>query len=581
MCSLILIYLLILLKIINMKKLFLNLLVIFICSVVSSAQTAPTKYWIKFKDKNNSPYSISIPAAFLSSKSIERRIKQGITIQENDLPVNSWYIDSVQNTGAKVLTKSKWFNAVTISTTDTSVINKIMKFPFVVNVEKVTKYKKKNIEKDIDIDFSENNAKKNEEKKDQKDLSTSQEYHYGKGKNQIEMLGGIYMHNHGYRGEGMTIAVIDGGFYKVDKLSIFDSLWINKQILGYKDFVSPNGNVFNEATHGMSVLSTMGGNLPGQLVGTAPKANYWLLRSEDTNSEFPVEEDNWVAAAEFADSVGVDVINSSLGYTEFDNGYLSHTYADMNGNTCRVTIGADLAVSKGMIVVNSAGNSGNDNWKYIGAPADGDSVLTIGAVDPTGDYAAFSSIGPSHDGRVKPDVVAQGLNTYVVSSNGSVYTSNGTSFSSPVMAGMVACLWQANPNKKNTEILDAIRKSASQYNEPDIYLGYGIPNFPVANKILSEFNTCCKPSENSFNLFPNPFTNDLIVVLNVMNNDKANIELIDIKGKLVFSQENFILHKGCNYIILDTLNKISKGSYIVRIRTFVNGNSFSHKVIKS
>jgi len=581
MRSQILIYLLILLKIVNMKKLFLNLLVLFLFSVASFAQTAPSKYWIRFKDKNNSPYSISNPAAFLSSKSIERRTKQGITIKENDLPINPWYIDSVQNTGAKVLTKSKWFNAITISTTDSAVISKIAKLTFVVKVEKVTKYKKKTNEKDMDADFSDIIIEKEKTPKNNNEASSSLEFNYGKGRNQIEMLGGIYMHNHGYKGEGMTIAVIDGGFYKVDKLKIFDSLWINKQILGYKDFVNPNGNVFNEATHGMSVLSTMGGNLPGQLIGTAPKANYWLLRSEDTNSEFPIEEDNWVAAAEFADSVGVDIINSSLGYTEFDNGYMSHTYADMNGNTCRVSIGADLAVSKGMIVVNSAGNSGNDSWKYVGAPADGDSVLTIGAVDPNGNYAAFSSIGPSSNGRVKPDVVAQGQDTYTVSSNGNVYASNGTSFSSPVMAGMVACLWQANPNKKNTDIIDAIKKSASQYNEPDIYLGYGIPNFPAANKILSGFNTCCKPSENSFNLFPNPFTNDLIVVLNVMNNDKANIELIDIKGKLVFNQENYILHKGCNYIILDTLNKLSKGNYIVRVRTFENGNSFSHKVIKS
>ncbi len=564
-----------------MKKSLLIFTFLFSYSLVSFAQTAPSKYWIRFKDKNNSSYSIDNPSAFLTAKSIERRTKQGITIKENDLPVNSWYVDSLINVGAKVLTKSKWYNAVTISTSDPAVIEKIRQFSFVVQVDKVTKYKKNLKENDIEIDLSEISDDKNKVSVDNKDLTKSKEYNYGKGKNQIEMLGGIYMHNHGYKGEGMTIAVLDGGFYKVDKLKMFDSLWINKQILGYKDFVNPNGNVFNEATHGMSVLSTMGGNLPGQLIGTAPKANYWLLRSEDTNSEFPIEEDNWVAAAEFADSVGADVINSSLGYTEFNENLGNHSYNDMNGNTCRVTIGADLAVSKGMIVVNSAGNSGNEGWKYVGAPADGDSVLTIGAVDAMGNYASFSSIGPSYDGRVKPDVVAQGENTCVVSSTGNVNTSNGTSFSSPVMAGMVACLWQANPTKKNTEIIDAIKKSASQYNNPDIYLGYGIPYFPVADKILSGFNTFSKPGENSFNLHPNPFSEELIIILNVLKNDVAYIELIDLKGKVAYSKDNNFLYKGCNYILIDDLSKLPKGTYIVRVRTDENGTSFSHKVIKS
>jgi len=558
-----------------------NSLIIFLCfSILSVAQTT-TKYWVRFKDKNNSPYSIEKPSAFLSAKSIERRTKQGITIKENDLPVNAWYIDSIKNAGTSVLTVSKWFNAVTISVTNTAVIDKIKQYPFVLTVEKVTRYKKKTSNKNFEIDINDIIVEKDKANSDKPELSPNPEYDYGFGKNQIEMLGGIYMHNHGFKGEGITIAVLDGGFYKVDKLKIFDSLWMNKQILGYKDFVTPNGNVFLEATHGMSVLSTMGGNLPGQLIGTAPKAYYWLFRTEDTGSEFPVEEDNWIAAAEFADSVGADVINSSLGYTTFDDNTMNHTYEDMDGNTCRVTIGADLAVSKGMIVVNSAGNSGNDNWKYIGAPADGDSVLAIGAVDEYGNYASFSSLGPTYDNRVKPDVVAQGQGTYVVSSNGNVYTSNGTSFSSPVMAGLVACLWQANPDKKNTEIIEAIKKSSSQYNTPDNYLGYGIPNFPVADKILSGFTIYNKPGENSFNLYPNPFNNELLVILNLMNSDIANIELIDLKGKIAYKKENLSIYKGCNYIILDKLENLPKGTYIVRVRTVESNTSFSHKVIKS
>ncbi len=262
----------------------------------------------------------------------------------------------------------------------------------------------------------------------------------------------------------------------------------------------------------MSVLSTMAGNVPGLLVGTAPGASYWLLRSEDAGSEYVVEEDNWIAAAEYADSVGADVINSSLGYTDYDDNNQSYTYADMDGNTARVTRGADIAASKGILVVNSAGNSGNNFWRYIGAPADADSIITVGAVNSLGIIASFSSLGPTSDGRVKPTVCGQGEGTYVVSSADGVYPGNGTSFSSPVMAGAVTCLWQANPSFNNMELIDAIKRSASRYSSPDSLYGYGIPNMAVAHMVLSGQELPTSDNENFMMANPNPFTEEIDVI---------------------------------------------------------------------
>ena len=460
-----------------MKKIYL-LLIITLISVISISQVAPDKYVVTFTDKNDSPYSISNPEEFLSQKALDRRTAHGIVIVENDLPVNPQYLESVAGTGVTMLNASKWFNCVTIYTTDQDALNTINGFSFVESVEKSGSSKaagKKLNEKPF---FSKEWLSSVPESGLYKSLTAGNSYDYGAATNQIQMLNGDVLHDMGYDGNGMTIAVLDAGFLNVDELSAFDSLWTNGQILGYMDFVEPNNpNIFNSHTHGCMVLSTMGANLPGQMVGTAPKADYWLLRSEEDYSnnhiENLIEEYNWVSAAEFADSVGADVINSSLGYTTFDDPSQDHTYDDMDGNTTPITIGADMAVSKGMIVVNSAGNSGNSSWFYIGAPADGDSVFSIGAVDGSGNIAGFSSHGPTFDGRIKPNVVAQGSGTAIIDpGNGSVTFGGGTSFSSPITAGMVACLWQANPYKRNTEIMEAIQASGSLANEPNNQMGY-------------------------------------------------------------------------------------------------------------
>jgi serine protease AprX len=454
--------------------------------VLTFSQVAPDKYWVKFTDKNNSTYSISHPEQFLTQRAIDRRNAQGIAIAVNDLPVNSAYIQAVATTGATLLNVSKWFNSVTIYTTSPAVLSAINLLPFVLSVEKLPTpivSQQKQVKP-----FFDNEIWDEPLKEDIAEGPTSGEsFSYGMAYNQINMLNGIAMHNLGYDGTGMVIAILDAGFLNANTIPAFDSLWDHNKILGTKDFVSPlSPDIFGSHTHGTMVLSTMGANLPGLMVGTAPHADFWLLRSEDGDSEYIIEELNWASAAEFADSVGADVINSSLGYTTFSDPTQDHNYQDMDGNSTPITTAADLAASKGMLVVNSSGNDGNSSWHYIGAPADGDSVFSIGAVTASGNYASFSSVGPTYDGRIKPNVVAQGSASAVINPNtGNVTTGSGTSFSSPITAGMVACLWQAHPNKRNMEIMEAIQQTASLATNPNYQLGYGIPNYFNAHTLLN------------------------------------------------------------------------------------------------
>ncbi len=562
---------------------YLLIFALFFVSYIGISQIAPSKYLIQFTDKNNSPYSIDNPCEYLSQKAIDRREKQNINIRQNDLPVNPAYIDSIKNTGVTILNKSKWFNAVTIYTTDSIALEKINSFSFVLKISKfqklVNKTKEKYYTKKFPADFKIiNTTKKQLLNKNDKTISSNQAYNYGYSYNQINMIAGDYIHNSGYKGEGMTIAILDAGFLRVDSLHVFDSLWKNNQISGVHDFVEQNGNVFNKHSHGMMVLSLMGGNYPYKIIGTAPKANFWLLRSEDADSEYIIEEDNWVAAAEFADSVGADIINSSLGYTTFDDSLQNHTYVDMNGNTTRITIGADIAASKGIIVVNSAGNSGDSPWKYIGAPADGDSVLTVGGVDSNGIYADFSSTGPSYDGRIKPNIVAQAKQAIVASPLGDIWAGNGTSFSSPIIAGMTACLWQAHPDLTNMQIINAIEKSSSQYNNPDFITGYGIPNFALANMILSGFDIGNLDLQNSATVFPNPFVNIIYIVIYSEYIQTINIELYDITGRKIYTEKKLLKINGYNYLSINNIEHISKGIYFLKLS---NNKIFIKKLLKA
>lgn len=554
-----------------MKKLIFPVLS-FLFFSVTTAQIAPDKYFVRFSDKNNSPYSIDNPSAYLSKRSIDRRMNQGIPIDETDLPVNPSYLAGVRATGATLLNPSKWLNGVSILVTNPASLEAISALPYVLDVSK----KSKSFAQIDDPEYyTEKSFFKHEIYNEPVGSVMKQGYEigtydYGMSLNQIQMLNGDVFHQMGYRGQGKVIAVLDAGFLNVNTMDAFDSLWQNNQILGTRDFVDGGEVQFNEHPHGAMVLSCMGCNYPGMMIGTAPLADFWLLRSEDGATEYIIEEYNWVSAAEFADSVGADVINSSLGYTDFNDESQNHSYSDMDGDTAPITIGADMAAKKGILVVNSNGNEGNNPWYYMGAPADGDSVLGIGAVDGSGIYASFSSHGPTYDGRIKPDVSAQGSGVLVSDPySGGFGYSGGTSFSSPIIAGMAACLWQANPSMTNMQLADAIRKSASQYDSPDEMLGYGIPDFVLANNILTIISN---PGENNSlaRVYPNPFSSSFTFELAGQEGSNSRIEnitieIMDITGKTVGSQ--VIKSNNSFETKVEILQKSPAGIYMLKIKS--------------
>lgn len=423
------------------------------------AQFTPSdtlKYRISLKDKAATEYSLQKPEEYLSKKSIERRKKQGLTIDSTDLPVCKKYVDAIREKGVHVLVTGKWENFVTVSCNDSTVIDEIAKLPFVRSAERVWKgITKKALQRDSLINAP---------------LRTDSLY--GPARTQIGMSRANLLHNAGFKGQGMTIAVIDAGFHNVDKIEAMKNI----HILGVRDFVNPEADIYAESSHGMSVLSCMAMNQPNVMIGTAPEASYWLLRSEDEYSENLVEQDYWAAAIEFADSVGVDVVNTSLGYYSFDDPAKNYRYRDLNGHHALMSREASRAADKGIVVVCSAGNSGAGSWKKITPPGDAENVITVGAINKRGDLAPFSSVGNTADGRVKPDVVAVGLGSDVMGTDGNLRHANGTSFSSPIMCGMVTCLWQACPKLTAKEIIELVRRSGDRADFPDNIYGYGVPD---------------------------------------------------------------------------------------------------------
>lgn len=557
---------------------------LFCLNASAQSASAPGKFWVQFSDKNNSPYSIDNPSEFLSEAALQRRANQGIAVQWNDLPVNPSYVQQVAATGATVLHRSRWFNGVTVSLTDTSLMQQIRALPFVNGTLQVARLKVKGPADEFLADImrmaEQMEAAASEPAKiaAAKTTFSNPLEAYGEAQTQTTMIGIEKLHAMGFRGQTVHIAVLDAGFFRVNTFSHFDSLFQNNRILGTRDFVAGGDAVYEDNSHGLSVLSTMAANTPGQIIGTAPQASYWLIRTEDADTEFVIEEDNWVAGAEFADSAGAWIINSSLGYTKFDEPSQNHTYNDLDGNTTRITKGADIAASKGILVVNSAGNSGTDSWKFIGAPADGDSVLTIGAVNAERNYAAFSSLGPSSDGRIKPNVTAMGQLTYLVVSSGNLARSNGTSFSSPIIAGAAACLWQAHPKAKMMDIFKAIEQSADQYESPDARRGFGIPDFMKAHSILSKAELQGTPSDSLVNVYPNPFIEGLSLEYFSTTEQEIQITVHKASGKRVYQEKVKVYPYLNTPIQLENVKNLSSGIYTVTVN---NGKqSFVRRIVK-
>lgn len=439
--------------------------------ILTFGQTTLSNFWVELQDKHETTHSIFYPQAYLSARALARRDRLHIPIDSMDLPVNKKFLDTIANMGVRIRHTSKWLNSVTIVTTD-SLAKRLEELDFVKKVERVGRYheptkKKLNIRNTSIAPYERTSS------------------YYGYGTSQISMVNGHALHRLGYQGTGVYVGVQDGGFNKVDVMPFFDSLRVNHQMLPEKDFVDGDDYVYESATHGSSVLSIMAGNLPYLYVGTAPKATYLCMKTEDVRSESITEECNWVAAIEYADSMGIDVINSSLGYTQFSEEAMNYVYEDLNGQTSRASRAADVAFSKGVFIVNSAGNSGADSWKFIGTPADSRGVFAIGAVTPGQSRARFSSFGPTADGRIKPNISAMGQQVAVASTKGyEIGSSSGTSLSSPLIAGLVANLKQAFPLKDNEAIRLAIEQSATQAIDPDNVLGYGIPDFYKAYRLL-------------------------------------------------------------------------------------------------
>lgn len=555
-----------------MKTSYLLFFTLLFLSLNVSAQF--TKYVVRFKDKAGTPFSINNPSAFLSARAIARRTKQHIAIDETDLPITPRYIDSVRLSGnVIILDKSKWLNQVCIQTTDTIALAKINSLPFVIKTQPLMR----------PVSVQSNAGNKFIEQLDSTNTPQSVNnildyYNYGNSYPQIHIHEGEYLHDKGFHGEGMLIAILDAGFYHYLSLPAFDSVRNNNQVIDTYDFVANKVSVNEEHPHGMECFSIMAGNIPGQLVGSSPKANYYLYRSEDVYSESPVEEQYWAAAAERADSIGVDVISTSLGYNQFDNPAFNYTYADMNGNTTISARAADFAAKKGMIVVIAAGNAGNIAWHYITTPADADSVIAVGAVNASGIVASFSSYGPSSDGRVKPAVASVGVSTALSSTTGTIISGNGTSFATPNIAGLVTCLWQAFPDFTNMEIIKAVEKSSSIYNAPNNRIGYGIPNFHVAFDDLSQQRALRNINNilgnNWIKVFPNPFSNNFSVAINPQRTAMATFHLYDASGRLyIFKQVS--LQAGQNqFIKFENLQPLQRGIYTLRFGDGQNKESF-------
>ena len=420
---------------------------------------------VTLKDKNTPANLRSNPALFLSKRALERRRQQHLPIDSTDWPINAKYLAAVHALkSVQVVGKSKWNNTLLVKCNDVGKAYKLSQLPFVKSILQV-------FSSPDSINTSERtNFRKEFNRWDT--LSSTDPY--GLGKAQIAALNGTLLHKIGYRGHGKMIAVLDAGFMNVDRIPCLQQIKIAAQ---HDCVFPPSKNIFAESDHGTMVLSTMAMDANGIFIGTAPEASYALIRCEDRQSESLAEEDFWAEAVEYADSIGADIINSSLGYHDFDDASTNHKYSDMDGEKTLISHTASMIANKGMILVNSAGNDGMGTWKKINFPADAKHILTVGAIMPSGVNAAFSAIGPTEDGRVKPDVMAYGSPTTVVSGRGTIIDEMGTSFSSPLVAGLMACLWQAFPQKTARELIDLVIANSSNFAQPNNIYGYGIPNF--------------------------------------------------------------------------------------------------------
>ncbi|MBF9220376.1 S8 family serine peptidase [Hymenobacter ruricola] len=525
----------------------------------AAAQGTIRRHLVYFRDKAGTPYSVAQPQAFLSARAIARRTKQGIAVLPRDLPVNPAYVAQIQGlTGSpRVVYTSRWFNAAVVSC-DSATLARITALPVVRNAATLNRSQQVMKATPAPVQVSPAAARGT--------LATRAQY--GPAYRQDVQIGATAMHDAGFRGDGMHIAVFDAGFPGVNQIPALQPVYQENRLAATRNFVDDNKSVYLRNSHGTNCLSAIAGNQAGFYIGTAPKATFHLCITEDINSEHPIEEANWLAAAEYADSAGVDVISSSLGYTTFDAPSTSYTYADMNGRTAISTRAATFAARVGMVVVSAAGNEGVNPWHYISAPADADSIISVAAVDSFGIRASFSSYGPSADGRIKPTLAAMGLAAAVLAPNGAAFRGNGTSYACPVLAGMVAGFWQANPTLTAQQVIAALRSTASLAANPNNSLGYGIPNFVTAYNALHPTAplsaTGQRGAPDALALFPNP-TGDgalTLVLPEALRDQPLRLRVLDARGAVVAQQQ---LGATSASEVAVQLGRLAKGAYTCEV----------------
>lgn len=520
---------------------------------VTYAQQNYDLYWFSFKDKNNSPYSLFRPQEYLSARAIERRANQGIWVDSTDLPINPQYIAEITKEGYHIRFRSRWLNGVAVAVNEEQA-KELQKLPFVKEVRPIGFLRKSQYPKTgVGARDYKNTYKKNKN-------------YYGGAQNQIQMLNGHYIHAMGYKGEGMHVAVMDGGFNFMPETPAFDSLFIKKQIIETFDFLENDSYVFESSEHGTDVLSTMAANLPYLQVGTAPYANYYLYKTEDELGEYVQEEYSWITAVEYADSIGISVVNTSLGYYDFDDNNMDYGFADMNGKYSPMSIAANIAAQKGMIIVTSAGNEGDGVWKHITSPGDAPDVLTVAAVDRDGFRAKFSSMGFTNRHYIKPDLAARG-HSAIVAYRGRYETRYqfGTSFSSPIMAGMVTALWQACPQSKAQEVVHTLRRAGSQFSRPDTMLGYGIPDFLKAYSELSPTVVNINDPKTDCYYFVGSSQHFVDVFIQRAPTESFSVEVLDIFQRNVHSaQVSATVGEAAHHRI--ALQALPSGTYTAYLR---------------
>ena len=494
-----------------------------VAMLITSAQD---RYMVFFSDKANVGYSIDHPEEFLTARAIARREKHGIAITEQDLPVDQNYINQVADKGVDVFFSTKWFNGVLAQMT-ASQATSVGQLSFVDSVVYIAGGTR--------LLTTPGTYTVAETFLDPESVNSNTEV-------QLAMLGADDMHEDGFEGQGMMIAVFDSGFPGVNKYKPFEHIFAEDRLVATRDFIANSGNVFQYNTHGASVFSNIASDYL-DVIGTAPKASFVLCVTEDVKSEYWVEEYNWLFAAEFADSLGVDVINGSLGYSTFSDKNMDYTYEDMNGQNTLVAKAANIASQKGMIVVVSAGNEGNGSWKYITSPGDAKDILTVGSVTSGYNKSSFSSVGPTADGRIKPDVCAMGtsasifnasLSTSGETTSARITTGNGTSFSSPQIAGFAAAIWQANPEWTNQEVMESIRMSGTSSLVPDSLYGFGVPKYRLA--VNGATIDALDVFEDKLKVYPNPFSEDKVTLDfgDLKLKGKLEILIKDMEGKSIY-----------------------------------------------